>query len=220
MSGAAEQPESQLEVQLAPLIIEQPWATLRSVLTNRFSKVYDGYVSSGASPPNRIVREDVSVINRSMGTRSGYAQWEPLFRKRSFPALLQLDPAWDLLLISDVAWAKAQVLDRVKLATNEIARAGIGVAAVTKLLHIKRPALMPVCDTDVLGRLGVTEREVADQVERVCIDLRREGRRLLPELTELQGLAAGDLHVHVSLVRILEVLIWRSHPHRGGYRAT
>lgn len=47
---------------------------------------------------------------------------------------------------------------------------------------------------------------------------RREGRRLLEPLTARQARVAEELQQQISLVRILEVLIWKSHPNRGGWR--
>ena len=207
-----------LEVQLTPLLIEQPWVSLKALLTTGWSKVYDGYISTGESPPNRVTDKDVNVINRSMGTRSKRSRWEPIISKGELPELLKLDPSWDLILMDEPDWDQNQVLVRIESAVDALVRPYIQIAAATKVLHIKRPALVPVCDADVLVRLGVTESEAARAAVAVCVDLRREGRRLLKPLAELQARVAEELQRHISLVRILEVLIWTSHPNRGGWR--
>jgi hypothetical protein len=36
---------------------------------------YDQYIAGGASPPNRILVEDVVAINRSMRARSSHTRW-------------------------------------------------------------------------------------------------------------------------------------------------
>jgi hypothetical protein len=205
-----------LEVQLTPLLIEQPWASLKALLTTGWSKVYDGYISTGESPPNRVTDKDVNVINRSMGTRSKRSRWEPIINRSELPELIDLDPAWDLILMSEHDWEIHKVPKRIETAVDALVRPYIQIAAATKVLHIKRPALVPVCDADVLGRLGVTESEASRATVAVCVDLRREGRRLLKHLTALQVRVGEELHQQISLVRILEVLIWKSHPNRGG----
>ncbi len=207
-----------LEVQLTPLLIEKPWASLKALLTTAWSNVYDGYISSGESPPNRVTDKDVNVINRSMGTRSKRSRWEPIINKGELPELLKLDPTWDLILMDESDWERNQVPVRIEAAVDALVRPYIQIAAATKVLHIKRPALVPVCDADVLGRLGVTESEASRATMAVCVDLRREGRRLLEPLSALQVQVAEELHQQISLVRILEVLIWKSHPNRGGWR--
>src|ERR1022692_1994741 len=200
-----------LEVLLTPLLIEQPWASLKALLSTGWSKVYDGYISTGESPPNRITDNDVNVVNRSMGTRSKRSLWEPLINAGELTELLDLDPTWDLILMDDAEWNREHVRERVETAVAALVRPHIQIAAVTKVLHIKRPALVPVCDADVLGRLGVTEATAALAAGAVCVDLRREGRRLRGSLLELQDLVVSELHQQISLVRILEVLVWKSH---------
>ena len=210
--------DESLEVQLTPLLIEKPWASLKTLLTTGWSKVYDGYISSAESPPNRVTDNDVNVINRSMGTRSKRTRWEPIISKGELPELLTLDPTWDLILMDEADWERNQVPGRIEAAVDALVRPYIQIAAATKVLHIKRPALVPVCDADVLGRLGVTESEASRATVAVCVDLRREGRRLLEPLSALQVRVAEELHQEISLVRILEVLIWKSHPNRRGWR--
>ena len=207
-----------LEVFPTPLLIERPWESLRALLSTGWSKVYDGYISLGESPPNRITDNDVNVINRSMGTRSKRSRWDPIIEVGDLPELLNIDPTWDLILMDDADWERQRVLEHVEAATDALVQPYIQIAAVTKVLHIKRPALVPVCDADVLGRLGVTESKASRSVVAVCVDLRREGRRLLEPLTILQTRVAEELHQQISLVRILEILIWNSHPNRGGWR--
>jgi hypothetical protein len=81
---------------------------------------------------------------------------------------------------------------------------GIGLAIATKLLCIKRPALVPMMDSVVQGCLGTTEP----------VEILRTFRRLitLPEiaahLAELGSAIAAQVGFEPTAVRILDELIW------------
>jgi hypothetical protein len=95
-------------------------------------------------------------------------------------------------------------------------RPGIGPARASKVLHLKRPTLIPVCDSRVLLVLGIAQTE-DDAILTVLRYLRGEGRRLEEQLKALQGRLA-QLGLHRPLIRILEVLLWQSTDpafHRG-----
>jgi hypothetical protein len=86
---------------------------------------------------------------------------------------------------------------------------GRGLSVGTKVLHLKRPRMFPVLDRLVLERLGVT---ASVPVVRVIEHLRGDGVRNLDRLLEIQRAIAPRER---SLVRILDVLVWSSHPAAG-----
>jgi hypothetical protein len=77
--------------------------------------------------------------------------------------------------------------------------------------HIKRPALIPVCDAFVLRLLGIPGESAASGVA-ATVHLREEGRRNLETLEGLQARLVDELGVSRTLVRIADALIWGSHP--------
>ena len=88
-----------------------------------------------------------------------------------------------------------------------------GLSVATKLLHLKRPALVPILDSLVVDQLGGRGKDGASLIEHV----RREGQQNLAALQriqrELATLAGGDgMPIDRTLVRILDVLLWATHP--------
>ena len=94
---------------------------------------------------------------------------------------------------------------------------GIGLAGATKLLHLKRPRLVPILDRLVAEMMGVNlpgsstvEQRVANGL-RLATAIRREGRRNIKVLQRIQTeLAESD--IDRPLIRIFEAVLWFSHP--------
>jgi hypothetical protein len=88
------------------------------------------------------------------------------------------------------------------------------------MLHLKRPRLFPVLDSLVAQMLGGTVADDAPVGVRVArateltTHVRREGRRNLAVLTELQR-RLDEAGIERSLVRILDAALWLSHPAAG-----
>jgi hypothetical protein len=126
------------------------------------------------------------------------------------PWLEAIDPDWDLLLMPNDQWNGLDVEDLLLAAFRATQRRSLGIAVVTKVLHIKRPRLIPVLDSLVLAQIGARAsddpRSWVAGVERV----REVGR------ANLEALRAIDRHLRDrgidprSLVRILDALLWTS----------
>ena len=88
-----------------------------------------------------------------------------------------------------------------------------GLSVATKLLHLKRPELVPILDSLVVDQLGGRGKDGASLIEHV----RREGRQNLGALQRIQRelatlVGADGLPIDRTLVRILDVLVWATHP--------
>ena len=116
---------------------------------------YDAYVLSGRSPRNRIVDEDIVAINTTMGARSPHADWAKVIARGALRELRSVDPSWDLFLTSDKDWSRFAVPERIAALLRAVTGKGIGVSRATKVLHIKRPRLLPICDSYVLDLMGI-----------------------------------------------------------------
>ncbi len=208
---------TELRIRRPDLVVPDPYARVLRFFSEDASSIgplsYDSYIASGTSPPNRIVLEDVVAINRTMRARSPHKHWTSLIERGDLPEFAAVDPTWDTFLTVDDEWDRYEVLLRVTSLIDAVLGRGIGVSVATKALHIKRPALIPICDSYVLQLMGIPGASGASVA--ALIQHLRDGRdELLPVLSDMQArLAAAG--IHRKLVRISDVLIWGSHPDTG-----
>ena len=95
---------------------------------------------------------------------------------------------------------------------------GVQIAVVTKVLHLKRPRLIPVLDSLVVGQVsGRVTADVASWVE-LLEHLRSVGQA---NLSGLQGIRRHLLERGIeerTLVRILDSLLWTCTPGSALFR--
>ncbi len=165
---------------------------------------------AGHGERDRVTRADIIAINTTMRARSPHAAWEPLINdNRSLPWLATIDPEWDLIELDEERWTTL-VRPAVDLALIAATGPGRGISVGSKVLHLKRPRMFPVLDKLVLEQVGATESVPA---MRVVDHLRSAGRRNLPDLRAIQHFLRP--HYDRSLIRILDVLVWATHPAAG-----
>ena len=167
--------------------------------------------------PNQVDREDVHVLNssfRAMIIKTSL--WEPLFEAGDLPWIEALDPEWDLVMIGQEEWDNADIPGVIEEAILEVISVkGRGVAQATKLLHLKRPALVPVIDDFVARALGRRlSQDAAPPVRagqaRVIVEhLRHVGMEHQAALEAIDGYLRS-VGIERTLVRILDCLIWCS----------
>jgi hypothetical protein len=92
---------------------------------------------------------------------------------------------------------------------------------VTKLLHLKRPRLFPIVDRLTREMLGAPRPSSghntdAEWLVQLVLHLREQGRQNLSALKLIQEQlrAAG---FDRSLIRIIDGVLWASHPAAGGH---
>jgi hypothetical protein len=131
-----------------------------------------------------------------------------------------LSPDLDLIETDEDGWRAA---DGARLTTAALAatigpRRGPSVAS--KVLHLKRPRLFPVLDDFVAVMLGVNMPDDAPSERRVeiatglMLHLRTQGRANLQSLNAIQTTLAAQ-GIRRPLVRILDGIVWFSHPAAG-----
>ena len=176
---------------------------------------YDGWIDATQSDPDRlsrIVDGDVTAVNRTMAARTPHETWQPVIEASDWSWLSAIDPSWDLLEMTPNAWEEWAVPDLLRSAFAAIHRRGLGLAVITKVLHIKRPRLIPVVDSLVADQVGA--RVGSDiglwvaAVERV----REVGQANLDELRRIREHLRQQDIPNRTLVRILDALLWTSHP--------
>jgi hypothetical protein len=196
------------------LVVDDPWELVRRFFSVDRSSIastsYDGYIAAGKSPANRIVAEDIVAINTTMSARAPHADWAGLTAQKRLPALAAVDPSWDLFLTSQKIWSSERVPERLTALFAAVLRKGVGISRATKVLHMKRPHLIPVCDSYVLRLMGIPGEDGTSSVTLIE-HLRSQRGELLPLLQDLQMRLQKAGHER-TLVRIMDALIWGSHP--------
>jgi Family of unknown function (DUF6308) len=162
----------------------------------------------GSTDPNRIVREDLRTINSTFVARSPAAAWQHLFEAGELPWLKALDPGWDLIALDKSDWRRFGCRDRLVDAFEAIRGPYRAQAVATKILHLKRWHLVPVLDSLVAFQLGAPS---STPTIALVEHLRAEGRANLDGLRYVQSYLA-ERDIDRSYVRILDALIWTSHP--------
>ena len=192
-------------------------ALARAFFTGDPSSKPGGYDSlAGCGDRQRIVVDDVIAMNSTMRARSEHASWKPV---------LAGDQAWLREIPVDLDMVRADVEDwkvargdaLLSAAIAACIHPGIGLAGATKVLHLKRPHLVPILDRLVAEMMGVSlpgSPTVSDRVavgQRLAAAIRREGRRNIDVLGRIQAELAHD-HIKRPLIRIFDAILWFSHP--------
>jgi len=124
----------------------------RAFFTGDPSSKPGGYDSlAGSGDRNRIVAADVIAMNTTMRARSKHAAWKPL---------LEDDQAWlrnipfklDIMQAEEKDWVTANGDALLSQAIAACIHPGIGLASATKVLHLKRPYLVPKLYSTGLSR--------------------------------------------------------------------
>jgi hypothetical protein len=169
---------------------------------------YDEYIVASRNVDDRIVQEDIDALNETMRARSKVDWWAELIEKERLDWLAALGRKWDLILLDDAGWRRRGCSETIVGAFEGIKGKYHGPATSTKLLHMKRPALIPVCDSFVQEQLGARpSMDLADVVEFI----RLQGRRNLNELLTVQAWITRR-GIERTLVRVLDALLWSTHP--------
>jgi hypothetical protein len=199
------------------LVIEEPAALAFYFFSTDASSVgADAYDSrAGKGEPNRITSDDIRAINQTMRARSPHSAWEALTGAvEELPWLAAIDPTWDLIATDDETWKAVGGADLLAAAIQASVGPYRRLSVATKVLHLKRPRLFPVLDSLVVELIGGLA-EVAHSA-RLLVHLREQGRANLASLAAIQRtLANHPARYERSLVRILDALLWSSHPTAG-----
>ena len=166
-----------------------------------------GYDSlAGTGDRNRVVVEDVIAMNTTMRSRSKHAWWEPVFASDQ-GWLREIPFDLDIVEANEEEWEAANGDALLSAAVAACIRPGIGLAGATKLLHLKRPRLVPILDQLVAEMMGVNLPDSPTVKQRVAIGhrlataIRREGRRNIQVLQRIQAELAKS-NIDRPLIRL------------------
>jgi hypothetical protein len=195
-------------------------ALARAFFTSDPSSKHGGYDSLvGSGDRNRIAVVDVIAMNTTMRARSEHASWKPVFEGDQ-TWLREIPFELDIIQADEEAWNVANGDAVLSRAIAACIHRGIGLASATKVLHLKRPYLVPILDRLVAEMLGVNIADnptVAQRVayaQRLASAIRREGRRNIQVLQRIQSELSTE-GIQRTLVRIFDAILWYSHPAAG-----
>jgi hypothetical protein len=169
---------------------------------------YDDWVAR--NDRDRFERHDVEIINGPMRARSPYEAWEPLFG-RSPEWLTTLGAAWDLVDDSPEKWATNECARLLTRAIDATSVKRVGRAMATKVLHMKRPRLVPILDSLVVEAVGGSAGEEPTPTVVLVDQLRLVATANGASLSFIKKQLAG-LPFQPSKARILDAILWTSHP--------
>jgi hypothetical protein len=170
-----------------------------------FFEAYGADDPGAASEPDTFDERDLRRANRGGARISAAEQAEVLARRRRIESALRELPPGASLAGRAVPWAP---LTELFGSFGEIR--GVGFAKMTKALHGKRPALIPILDSVVQAYLADDDPPPADFGERATALVRTYKRDLdgnRDALREVQHALAARGYP-LTEVRILDVLIW------------
>jgi len=189
-------------------------------LSRYFSSEFQLYDRLGARPDNRIGLFDILasvLVNSMLNTAEKVsAIWN---ERRGIEEALARVPRDASLLSEQVPW---QALENLMRAALDVRFVGLGVA--TKILHKKRPHLIPVMDGFVEKYYASAYPDVAEPTPDEAERFMRIVRHFQAELKGCQEKLEQLLRIpkrwrcYVSLVRLLDVLIWIEKEKSGRFR--
>lgn len=176
---------------------------------------YDSWIEATQRDPERkarIIDGDITAVNRTMAARTSHETWAPIVAGQDWAWLAALDPDWDLFELDSVRWGEAGVAAGLRRAFETLQRPGLGIAVTTKVLHIKRPRLVPVLDSLVIAQIGGRVDDDPTSWVDAIEHIRAVGRTNLPQLRLIrEHLGRAGLPGR-TLLRVLDALLWTSSP--------
>jgi hypothetical protein len=158
----------------------------------------------GAADPDTFDERDLRRANQGGARISAAEQAAVLARRGAIEAALRELPLEASLTARTVAWA---TLTRL---FGAFELRGVGFAKMTKALHGKRPALIPILDSVVQAYLARDERVPLAFGDRATALVRRYMQDLDVNRVALREVreALTQRGYELSEVRILDVVIW------------
>ena len=169
--------------------------------------------------PDQISNEDVEATRR-LGVRGNLAdevveQLRHVVRETGCLSADNLPLEWCLFQIEDHDWDDRR--ERIRRLLEPVMNIQyVKQAVATKLLWIKRPQLIPICDSVVMKVLVGNAPNTVEGVMRCMDDIRSIGRANIEVLETARDhlahrLPEGNAYRNLPLVRILDVVLWYYH---------
>lgn len=166
--------------------------------------VVDRYDSVDPPAPNELTWKDVDLAN-IMGARSPRHFWNDLVGK----SLAGIPCERDLITMPEQEWKLCQqgVKESLQKFLNN---PGISCSVLTKALHRKRPAFLPVCDSVIINDvLSGSNHKRAETILRIMQVFRKVGMSNLANLQHIREFLVKQSGLRdLTNIRMLEALYW------------
>lgn len=168
--------------------------------------------------PYRITRDDIRVAN-ALAAHIRSASWPSIVdRTEAIPWLQTLPADVDASRLDPAAWAEHRA--GIARAIRALGLSRPRSAGITKVLHLKRPRLVPLVDSLVREQLGAppdTAGKGAEPLLATIDHLVDQADRNRDALDAAVTLVARDgLIPRLSHLRALDIALWASHPRSAG----
>jgi len=168
-----------------------------------------------------LIERDIHVINGSnMHMRSPLSAWASWTTGDTLPWLEAMDVQWALEMVAGEQWQR--VRDRILNAISElIAKDKISIAGATKVLHMKRPYLVPILDSyvgDVLASPKPASKSKMLVWSELMLDTLHDQLRDNIEVIRTLARDLATQGLVRSPVRILDALLWSAAPESRFFR--
>lgn len=179
---------------------------------------YDAWILSNGQNPlwfHSITPRDIHIINGSnMHMRSPMSAWQSLLTLNKLSALEDIDVSWSLTEISESDWN--DVSETIYRAIAYMLQfPGISIAGITKILHMKRPYLIPILDTyvgNVLSSPKPSNKNKISRWTRLIIDqIYAIGRTNQEALTTIHN-DLQEIQLIRTPIRVLDAILWSAMP--------
>jgi len=172
-------------------------------------EIYQGY-DDQHSVDNEITQRDIRVANK-LFARIGDNVAQKIVNNNFLRTKLAV--VEDKELSSVNGWDIKR--RNISLLLSEFCNiAGVGLAVATKILHLKRPHLLPILDSFVIELLyGIKIQDIYDKSKLCSIgmqaidDIRKDLQNNSAAFTLLQS-KLTDLPIPLTTVRLYDILIW------------
>ncbi len=176
-------------------------------VTIRFVEAYPGY-DARDSRPGSFDESDLRHANRG-GARISAAQIAAVLERRG---RIERDLR---SIVPEASLAEESIpwLALTRLFDGFADISGIGFSKMTKALHPKRPALIPMLDSVVQAYLAVDEPKASfgERATTLVRSYKQDLDRNLAALRQVQRDLVGRGYGPLSEVRVLDILVWSAY---------
>lgn len=173
-------------------------------------EIYKGY-DDCHSIDDQISMDDIDAANRLFARISNQAA-ENLINASDIPTLLRKIENQNIENLNDAEWNETKKnLERLFNACLD--NMGVGLAVATKVLHLKRPSLIPILDSFVMQFLldvdtsSISKERQLRQGIKAC-DIIRSDLINNRETFETLQKNLSDLPIPLESVRLYDILCW------------
>lgn len=188
-------------------VIDNPEKRIREY---RSVEIYKGY-DDCHNINDEISMDDIDAANRLFARISNQAA-ENLINASDIPLLLRKIENQNLENLNDAEWKETKE-NLEKLFNACLDKIGVGLAVATKVLHLKRPSLIPILDSFVMQFLldvdtsSISKRRQLRQGIKACDIIRLDLINNRETFEALQK-SLSDFSIPLENVRLYDILCW------------